>query len=1455
MLYFTEHFSNTGVGTSDYPANQGWISGGFIGLLPEFTGKFSPLFQFSPKWDVDNSLDTNALASVDCYLSGTVTFTSGGAAFTEAAGDVASYLGFRTYTGSSLSAFSGWLQATGDFTVEVDYYPGDLPMTRWQETTTGLVNPGIFISNGTYAEYLELTNYGIQPLRAYGRYLEFPQGPKQLRIVGSSGQLEIFAGQEGFGIVPFAAAFTGEYSLLFGAIDSSILSGVAGTTGSCYWDNLKVNVTQAIRKSSEQQIWPTGIFSYSWQKSFQNQIYGAQVAYVAGPGGTAELVFYWDSGGSDVILASGVLDPTNKIQWFEFAGWPNVGTELFTKIVHSGNGNGQATLVDSVTIWGTAKNPYLALSPTWKHSNVDQEVRGTILANAFKAGTPYVDQYDVLLFHPTGSYGSVGAGIPNLALDQTEISLTGTANWVSYTPSQQGVANFQIVSGVVNNYWLGGPFAAVSDGSISGALPTGFRVPDAADNSVAQYYEPRSGWKPLEFAERSLTAAKEHYAYTGNEWLLYYHYGAGTSAETLNGVEFALPATLTGEILVEFNTQVLTGTQFIVWLSGNGNLQTQTVPAGLFSTPNKVAITATISNTGSAYFGLGSDGLQETELLVSYAQAYVIERGWFTGALSGTYYETGHFVSGDFPVRAGISLGGNVILHNYPATTGAIFYKENGPQLLLAPDGTLTARLSIAENCWTGAISNKNLRDLTAGPLPLDSMLDIRVVHQVNAFKEFGHRNSEGQTNLSHLAKTNRVYLTINNEIIDYEDLSADWWNFASLTGACGPAVSYTIDSGETFLMASGLLASFDHFRYRRAPSISLEESLIKDSHLVAPRGLQLNQVGPGHEAWASAGSYSATPQFNLIHAWDFGALEAPRGVDWGFAQNHLVFSGNTYWLPGNERNATYFPSGSFALAPYCSTFERMANWTGNFGIEVGAPFGNGELVIGGTVAGQGPVFTMLSGAQETFSITFSGDSLIAQKAGGWSLTATGLTTGNSWNTFALHVNAVGTGAFAQAWINSTSCTTTGYYTGDCSLFYIGKTGDPVASSFRIGGPAGNLYFNELWISVANSGEFPVDLATALSFSADKRNFTADVTDSGSYLGAISWLNNYAGAFKVTTTIPGQRTLALRTNGAADSELPNIMGFQLDPEVPFTEKLGYAYHYPMTGLGLIGRNFSPFRFVNQVPTNAVNICKFETPAFTASETISRIDLGNELSENVVALRRLQGTLTAMSGNFETGVSIATGLPFNTGDYLGQTDWSFPNQVYSPELLVSSVALTHPLLTNPAVGYFYYELSHPVSAPGTYSVAELSGEPTRWLATQNLLRQLIKIQDSEGNLIYPDAFPYDFIFSTYSNEQLAVLEATTGNFDVLGLDGAGDLDSQTFRVMMLSERPTYSDTTSVWITYPAVGAPGYREVYRPVRVMEKANSALIMPGTYSVSGDFNASKFDVVIHGVFSGVVA
>lgn len=1435
--FATEHFLSDAGSSSD--SNYQTITGSHLTLTPIFTGAYPSGTPWAAPsgWDVTNGFDTTGEVTGNFIIHDSAChgMKTGGAWYIASTGQS----GYLDIEATSPTGY--WYTGLDEFTLELETYLESGPTTgTWYTTGYSTGAPGIYISNNTYKEYIEVLDRGF---RCYYSdiYVSSDQSINKFRLAGDPSGFA-FMLEDGNGVyVPWTqSGSTDETGKI--QIGASALAPFT-VSGKLWIDDFNLVTGKTITTNNiDAWTFPTGEYTWTtntWEPRSDIKVFRmAEVGYKDGFTGQTEIdVIGYKTGaaytGSYTITPSGRSGPQRST--FSLSDLPYGCTGILSQIKQSGVSGGYPPLVDYLTIYGDTSDSFLYLQPNWKMTNTAQEVRATIHASKFKAWSPYYDTYDEVIAFPTGITGAfTGSGsFTDYSLNSRSINISGNAEPTSSLESYYGLRNFTKDGQHFNNADLTDPISVTYDSATSDA------------EGEATIY---TGVKPLLTPDSSG-------ACIGNIINLQM---SGNATEAGYGIEFEVTGQ-NSDMLFNIWLHARSGDWLSLWATGDGCNYIHSVDASKYRTPRKVSFTSSGNGATNIYFGVGMSGDADLNLDIYGAYAHSITTGRIeTETYSGYSSQTGS-AGTYYPYRGCTTLGGRFSVHELP-TSEKLLLGKGDTKIYITPSGKVKAEAPVVAWTWaddateppTLNYEDKGTKYLT-GDITLEKSTYIGLVHQASCFYGYSEFSFSGQTGINNFAKTNKAVLVIGDEVKDYVDLADDYTDY---TGNVAPYISMFAEDDSALTIGSQVLCSFDLVRHRRSPSAGAEEAWIKDSRRVAPRGYSSHLPSVGASGVKSTIAQGPNPELNAAHIWCLAEDDGPVGFDKGFAGSHLIFSGDYTYTNYLDYNYTNFPTGSYATAKYSSSFQRLFARTGD--LTSGESFASGVIVVGGYFSGRSGTILDLD---STVYIGVNPDGFYVT---GSTRGLTEVSTQEGWNSFVAQLSLTGNNNDVKVWLTS-GVLHSGVVNG--SIDYNSD------SRFYIGGPAGDINLSSVCVSLPHSGRFPIDLDAFLDISGDKSGAYGRYIDNGSIESSVEWSNAYEGLFVVDTEDPGYRNIGVAMCGAEDLELPFTKGFELYPDKMFLEKTGYAYEYPTGGMGDIGRNTSPFRILSHVPHNAVNIARCNIQDLELFETVGVIDKSHEFSENLIPSYYDSEIISKSKTLFLTGEDTSDARGLNPNLYSGGVDITYYDQVDSEDDQISSVISTD--LNSPATMFYVYRLSDAPIYPyiaGTYEHDQVTGDYTKYWHNFELIKSSIKLETQNGEEISSEDFPWDILVTPYSGGGIESMNTDGVNYDIYGYELSGFytgylLPNHAYNVFVVSEKPTLDNQNSIFIKYPAIELPnsGFipekEEVYKPIQIARPhTKTGDPWPGSYTIKkvgwgpgGPYNdPSKYDLTIHGIYSG---
>jgi hypothetical protein len=509
-LWSTEPFDSA-EGFSGTDLNLQTVTGGFAALIPQVSSSASSFHPWAvvTGWTVDNNLNTTTVVETDFSVSGGYVNAGdtalpsgyqrpsfGGGAwevFTPAITGNAGVFSGQTYeyismwSGSPDRAFfsgtTGEHYGNRPFTLEFDVasttrLDADAIQTipsghlTGLPALTGIVNHGLYISDGTNWDYLEVRPDGIRSFNHPELFLPVSLSqPKRFRVGLDNTDLYIMSedGKGVAGVGQFDSAVTIatiDPILAFGAPRTgnifSFASNTVGFVGHSYWDNIKMLTGELILET------PTGLAkdTYTttqqslWTAAFDAGVglekwLSAEVKYTYHPGGvttvTPEIYTDTNDTGSFVAISSAAITLTGgqspvKMDLTNVSG--STATSILNDIDNDARqktltsrirfridqqstaGTGPASVVDSIFVQGSREPAILDTVPDWKPVNREMDVNLYIKTEKFLTNPPQPRARSTFFYRAQTGLGSTTLDFTELSVNKLTGSVVGTGQIV-----------------------------------------------------------------------------------------------------------------------------------------------------------------------------------------------------------------------------------------------------------------------------------------------------------------------------------------------------------------------------------------------------------------------------------------------------------------------------------------------------------------------------------------------------------------------------------------------------------------------------------------------------------------------------------------------------------------------------------------------------------------------------------------------------------------------------------------------------------------------------------------------------------------------------------------------------------------------------------------------------------------------------------------------------------------
>lgn len=949
------------------------------------------------------------------------------------------------------------------------------------------------------------------------------------------------------------------------------------------------------------------------------------------------------------------------------------------------------------------------------------------------------------------------------------------------------------------------------------------------------------------------------------------------------GIEAVVPSGIaSGNLIVSFDIQIAEGSGVMLTCIGTstGNYflpgdYYRNYATTTFTTTSTKDLPLTLRfNIPSGYNGDSYKYSIDNIIVGSYLNGYLSVTG-LTPAIHSSGIAPEYLVSGDQKVinRAATVVYGSIYLDSYPIQTGTFIEvtgsSGKGVKLQIDNLGRLIGTFDSCYSSWGEYYNSTDIYNMpreviiSEQSVPLGRWTNLAFYHDVHTYRKYSFGSIQiGETLARNFASTNKAYLCIDGYPVASKDLMSGWRDLSAVLPTATeigddskPFVTYVNLTGTcSAIIASGLMCSVDAIHVIRPPVGELETEIsLKGARSYVPYFVPDFLYKGNNE---DHNLLYQGPE-NPIHGKDLFIgncynFSSPGYInfDRGPIRNHLLVYGsptkelsNPYDIEGIH--STRF-SGSYAIAPYSSSYERIQTNYSNYVIPTLSGLGDSSIQAFGWIYPRttGSFFTAYqnyatqAGSRIEAAISTGNKLLINKYSSTNSLlfTVTGhdIETGN-WNFVSFKFKS--TGYFANLNTGAVTCTISDGYnvtktyinTGiDYGFIYQGLSGSPGQSAFKFGGTSDISLFNwVLPICYTGDNNITRDYITG----GDKHGrYQTVLSNQSLYTGKIVTPNYTTLKFDVGPGEPGDYYYSIPVLNAYDT-IPSLNGIVAYDNKPFKVINTYYLNYDLSKAeSVFGAQDSPVRIGNTVPPNAVNIAKFSCPEYSVDSSISSIDL-SDLNPNNLSIYK-QGSYLVGSNSYVRQSEIKSFSNINSGLYNGRLDVTISGQVVSADIDVSTIGITSPNSDFGYLAYYYYLIGRGdrgVIAPGsqphyTGQLTEFStgSIPDNYIANLEKIKNSISLRDRNGNEIAFDSYPYDVSISPYPADvlQIAVVSGLSVGLDNVGVYLSGKtLPNNVFTVILLTTRNNF-DGESVFVHYNGFDYAsnqeliGYKEVVNP-----------------------------------------
>lgn len=1215
--------------------------------------------------------------------------------------------------------------------------------------------------------------------------------------------------------------------------------------------------------------------------------------------------------------------------------------------------------VEAISVLADKERFELNIDSNWKPFNKTTIPTLTILTGKFATNDPVPDAYTSYLFNVPTSTGRLATGIA--FYDETSNSLPvrtigGTGEIFLGGPYRAFYKNYSLFA--VNA--LTGSVAETVFGadSVDQLYPnptfdSAFRTIQTGE---ARYYTGLTAGKLSEYVEigtfytglfridfnqnqifRTISSenSRSRIGYgQAPDPIIDYAQGAKIYPSTYThqgnvGFEAFVPTGIaSGNLLVTFDLQISQGSGVAIYISGGGTpKRTYTVfgdqarnyvPISLYATASypselRVGICAPSGYNGD-WYEYNIDNFNVHPVSFSY-----LKTNFISGALHSTGITNSSLGLTTVPARrASTIFNTELFLEAYPSSNSGLLIKtvdqnNKGFEININGNGYLTAYVDQENYSWSTSSSAAPQYEGFATqsiqsniPVPIGRWSTIGLMHDVNCMDNLGYVSYSGGATMTPATNfaTNRLYLSIDGQIVASKDLMSGWKSHSShVYGESAPYVSYIPMSGAvTATMVSGLICGVDGLYISRPPVADTEfELAIKGARTYAPYFVpdplfKGNVPEDGFNALYATGNseYTYSKDIFLGSIYNFSS---PYYTNWdrGPIRNHLVIYGpvevfNDSPYTGYSLTSTRYRTGSYAVAEYSSATERLMGTTGQLTlVNAYTGFNSGNTCVLGWVKpyttgtffsiyenklySTGNRYDLAIDTNQKFSLVKYNSSSNAVM---YIHTGHDCTTG-SWNYFALdlnqdsnqyHTTGGSTSKMTIKFTNYTGMQISSVYSGvDYGLKY---QGGAVQSQFKFGGTCDVSMFN--WAifnpssySLYRTGSDGVSYVTESDKGGRHQTFLDGTTP---YTGETDWRSYYQATVRLgPVNTPGLKFYSVAPHNSYDSS-PRLAGPWLFDNVPFRNIPTYKLKYNLDRINrTFGATDSPIRIGQQVPDSAINIAKFSAPSYTVESSINTIDLSDKNINNLITYHRgnYYVSPTSVSPSILTGYNL-----INRSVYSGMADIVCSGQVVSSDVNISMLSVYNSDYTDGEEGYYYYLIgrgSRGIKVLGSYPhyTGQLTTSSTgtvtdNYIANIEKIKANIVFRDRNGTNVTDQIF-YDIVTSPYTPSQFYdfVRSGNSLNLDNIGSQWTGHLlPDGVFSTILITNSNVFLDNQTLFVYYNSYdyntqeSIPGYKEIVNPQPIFrERYMYETPGIGKFDLALSTN-NYYDLKIYGIYSG---
>lgn len=996
---------------------------------------------------------------------------------------------------------------------------------------------------------------------------------------------------------------------------------------------------------------------------------------------------------------------------------------------------------------------------------------------------------------------------------------------------------------------------------------------------------------------------------------------AGIEAVVYSGIA-------SGQLLISFDLEITQGSGIEVYLTGGvpgqsfivpGDFARSYVPISLFTNSQNISELRIGFCVPSGYPGNQYSYNIDNIVVSPISSSYLLATGLTaTTHLSGI--PTDSLPESTYPCkRATTVFNTQLFLDSYPLSSSGILAKfvgedGKGIEIDIESQGYLKVTLDQQNYSWSTGYEEYPLYEASApvtvtsvDKVPVGQWSSIGVIHDVHSYEKFAYCSYSGNFFPQNFASTNKLIITIDGKPVANKDLMTGWKLHSSNSyGDSAPYISYIGLTGSvTATIASGLTCKIDGLSLSRPPVAESEAELsIKGARVSPPYFV------PDCLYKANVPSGINNLLYNTGNDTTFGKdlfigscynFSSPGHTNWdhGPIRNHLIYYGDVikeddncpysgYTLP-----STRITDGSYAIAPYSSSFERLYCSTGQLDLySTGAAYdlNSNKLTVFGWLYPRttGSFLSIyrdknyLTG--DRLELVVSPDSKILfnkynSSSNSVVLSNTGQTVElNEWTFINFGydlLNAAMTGG-ATGVVNTYLSDSTGYLSSqymksgvDFGFRYLGREGTTGESQIQFGKTIDANFFNWV-IALPTTNDVSRIYQGNIPFytSGDKGGRYQTILDGSTvFTGTVTWNDFYQGYMTIPASNgENNRYISVAALNSYD-QTPKLNGIVIHDNKPFREIESYSLRYNTKKIEqAFGATDSPIRIGNQVPATAINIARFSAPEMTVPASINTISLSDQNINNLITYKRGEYQINATL----TENSLLTGYRnINTGLYAGRIDLVCSGQVLSSDVSITTLSVINSDYSEGNEGYYYYLIGRGdrgVKVLNAYShytgqISEFTtGHITdNYIANLEKVKNSIKLKNRKGEDL-TSQIPFDIVLSPYTPDDLSncAKSGISLYVDNIGVQNTGQLlPDGVFSTILITNQNRFNND-SLFVYYNSYDfvtkqeSPGYKEIVNPQPIFRERHSIeSIDIGKYDLYLNNNL-YYDLKLYGIASG---